>query len=235
LDKACGRPAVRQDWLARGDDRSGYGLAHSLLAILILHEWLYDFSGSRETVDRAFALARRGVELAANESTCHSLLGIVCLRRGSFDLALRHMERGVEINPTNQWNLANLGILLCHIGRAEEGLEMLRNARRMDPYFGPQWYWRGLGLAQFVLRRYADALADFDREVATNLPWALAMMAGCCAKLGLSDRAHELVAQCLPGQPGRTVDTLVAKATFKNASDTEHLAECLRLAGMPEE
>jgi len=92
-----------------------------------------------------------------------AILGQIYLERRSFDLALRHTERGVEINPANQWNRADLGSLLSYIGRAEEGLEMLRDARRADPYFGPRWYWRGLGIAQFVLRRYADALPDFER------------------------------------------------------------------------
>ena len=179
-------------------------------------------------------MAQRAVELAENESLCHGNLGMICLERRSFDLALRHIERSLEINPVNQWNRAQLGALLSHIGRAEEGLEMLRNARRADPYFGPPWYWRSLGIAQFVLRLYADALADFDRAAANSPRWALAMMAGCCAKLGLADRARELVARCLAGQPGVTVEKLVAKVPFKHAGDSEHLAECLRLAGMPE-
>ncbi len=111
---------------------------------------------------------------------------------------------------------------------------MLRGARRADPYFGPRWYWRGLGVAHFVLRRYADALPDFERGRANNALWALAMLAGCCAKLGLSQRAREIVAQCLALQPGATIAKLVAKVPFKDAGDSLHLAECLRLAGMPE-
>jgi hypothetical protein len=59
-------------------------------------------------------------------------------------------------------------------------------------------------------------------------------MAGCCAKLNLRDRSQELVARCLIIQPEATVQKLVAKRTFKEASDSEHLAECLRLAGIPE-
>jgi tetratricopeptide (TPR) repeat protein len=159
---------------------------------------------------------------------------LICLEHRSFDLALRHMERSVEINPANQWNRAGLGSLLACIGRAEEGLEMLRSARRADPYFGPPWYWRSLGFAQFALRRYADALADFDRG-APNAPWsALCVMAGCCAKLGLADRARELATRCLAGEPNATVGKLVAKVPFKDADDIDHLAECLRLAGIPE-
>lgn len=144
------------------------------------------------------------------------------------------MERGVEINPANQWNRGALGMLLAHIGRAEEGLEMLRDTRRADPYFGPPWYWRALGVAQFVLRRYGDALAAFDRGAAKSPCWAVAMMAACCAKLGLSERAQQLVARCLADHPEVTIEKLVAHVPFKHAGDSDHLAECLRLAGMPE-
>src|SRR5258706_588243 len=210
-----------------------YGLPHSLLAVLLGREWDNDLSGSRETLDRAFALAQRAVELADDESTCHTILGQICLERRSFDLALRHTERGVELNPANQWNRADLGIVLSYIGRAEDGLAMLRDARRADPYFGPRWYWRGLGLAQFVLRRYTDALPDFERGVTNNSLRALAMLAGCCAKLGHVERAREMVARCAALQPRVTVDTLVAKMPFKDVADSLHLAACLRLAGVP--
>src|SRR5467141_3014883 len=168
----------------------GYGLPHSLLAALVGRDWENDLSAPRETLDRAFALAQRAVELAEDESTCHTILGQFCLEQRLFDLALHHTARGVEMNPANQWNRANFGIVLSHIGRAEEGLEMLRDARRADPYFGPGWYWRGLGFAQFVLRRYADALPDFERGVTSNSLRALAMLGACHAKLGQSERAR---------------------------------------------
>jgi adenylate cyclase len=211
----------------------GYGLPHSLLALMLLTDWRNDFSGSRAFLDRAFALAKRGAELSHSESNAHMALGFVYLQQQSFDLALHHMERAVEINPANPWNQADFGIFLTFIGRAEEGIERLRNARRADPYFEPSWYRTSLGIAQFVLRRYADALADLDRGASSNVD-RLAIMAGCCAKLGLADRAQELVGRCLAIHPEATVSKLVAKVTFKYASDTEHLAECLRLAGMPE-
>src|SRR5258707_14721152 len=104
----------------------------------------------------------------------------------------------------------------------------------MDPYFGPPWYWRALGIAQFMLRRYADALADFDRGEDNASRYALAAMAGCCAKLGQADRARELVARCLAGQPAGNIEKVVARIRFKQASDTQHLVECLRLAGIPD-
>jgi adenylate cyclase len=211
----------------------GYGLPHSLLAIILEFDWHYGLAGSPEILDRAFALAKRGVELSDDESTSHAALGFLQMNRRCFGAALSHMERAIEINPANPANKADLGILLCRIGRAEEGLEHLRDARRIDPYFGPSWYWPALGTAQFVLRRYVEALADFDRGASTAAGTS-AVLAGCCAKLGLLDRARDTVAHCLLTQREATIGNLVTRTVFKGADDREHLAECLRLAGMPE-
>ncbi len=210
-----------------------YGLPHSLLAVQLCHKWEKTLSGNSDVLDRAMALAQRAVALSEDESTCHTILGQICLEQRSFDLALRHTQRGVDINPSNHWNRADLGIVLSYIGRAEEGFAMMCEAKRADPYFGPSWYWRGLGVAEFVLRRYADAVPNLERGAAPGLLREPAMLAGCYAKLGLSERAAEMVARCLAVAPHATVDSLVATVPYKDAGDSLHLAECLRLAGFP--
>jgi hypothetical protein len=60
-------------------------------------------------------------------------------------------------------------------------------------FFGPSWYWRDLAATPFVLGHYGEALADFDRGAPAGAITS-AMMAGCCAKLGLVERAGEFVA-----------------------------------------
>jgi hypothetical protein len=37
----------------------------------------------------------------------------------------------------------------------------------------------------------------------------------------------------MAGDPGYTVDRQLARTPFKHAADSEHFAECLRLAGIP--
>jgi len=212
----------------------GYGLPHSLLAVLLCREWENDCLAPRELLDRAHALAQRGIELADDESTCHTVLGQICLDQRSYDLALRHAERGFEINPVNQWTRADVGLVLSYIGRAEEGLDMFLAARRADPYFGPTCYWRGLGLAQFMLRRYADAVPDFERGLTDHSLWALALMAGCYAKLGQAAHAQAMIERCQSIQREVGIAQLLTRMPFKREVDRRHLAECLRLAGMPE-
>ena len=179
----------------------GYGFAHALLAAMRYREWCNDLAGSGDAaLDESYRLAKRAVNLADNESTCFSILGQVCVLRRSFDLGLRHMQRAIEINATNQWNTADMGNVLCHVGRAEEAVAWFKRARQIDPYFDPAWYWHGLGRAHMMLRRYEEAVAEFERASARP-PQVSAYLAGCHATLGTSGRARAFARNAWRGGP----------------------------------
>ncbi len=61
-----------------------YALPHSLLAMILRLDWQRGIAGSPAILDRAFALAKRGVELSAGESTSHVAMGFLetCARKG---------------------------------------------------------------------------------------------------------------------------------------------------------
>ena len=84
-----------------------------------------------------------------------------------------------------------------------------------------------------VLRNYREALAMFEHIPLRNYRDA-AYMAGCHARLGESDRARVLAAECLVKRPGFSIRHMLTKEPFKRASDAEHLEESLRLARLPE-
>ena len=81
---------------------------------------------STAKLDEAYRLAMRAVELDDGESTCHSMLAQVCLQRRAFELALVHMRRAVELNPNNQWNVADMAIVLGICGASGGGAELER-------------------------------------------------------------------------------------------------------------
>jgi adenylate cyclase len=211
-----------------------YGLAHALLAVMRFKQWQNDLGGSDDAaLNESYRLAKRAVELAVNESTCFAILGQVCLRRRSFDLALQHMQRATEINPANQWNAADMGEVLAHVGRAEEAIAWFKRARQIDPYFDPSWYWHSLGKTHMVLGRYEEAVNEFER--ASKRPYQIsAYLAGCHARLGASGRARVLAAECLERRPDFTISRWMAKQYFKDPADLARLVECLRAAGLPE-
>ncbi len=211
----------------------GYGFAHSLLAAMRYAQWRDDPGDSDAALNEAYALAKRAVELDENESTCFSMLAQVCLLRRAFDLAVQHARRAIVINPNNQWNTADLGIVLSFVGQADEALVWFRRAKEIDPYFDPAWYWRASGQACMVLHRYEEALAMFER--APTRPYRIAaLMAGTCARLGDMDQARVSVQECLAKKPDFSVAKYMRKEPFKNPADAAQQTESLLMAGLPD-
>jgi uncharacterized protein (DUF924 family) len=200
---------------------------------MMRQQWRDAPGASTALLDESYELATRAVELDDSESTCHSLLAQTCLHRRSFDLALEHMQRSLELNPNNQWNVADMGLILVYIGRAEEAVAWNTRARQIDPYFDQPWYWRQFGVTCMVLGRYQEALNLFARH-AVRKHYIAAYMAGCHARLGDMERARACVAECLALRPDFSVRHWMSKEPFKLAADAERIAESLRLAGLPD-
>ena len=211
----------------------GYGFAHAMLAAMRYGKWYDDPSNSDAALEEAYALAKRAVELDENESTCFSMLAQVYLLRRSFDLALQYARRAIEINPNNQWNTADMGILLIYVGQAEEALTWFKRAKEIDPYFDPPWYWRSVGQAYMVLHRYQEALAMFDYLPARQYRIA-ALRAGCHARLADMDRARVSVTECLAMKPDFSIAHFMTKEPFKDPVDAASLAQSLGMAGLPD-
>jgi TolB-like protein len=93
----------------------GYGLAHAMLAVMHYRNWTEDLSSSDTALNEAYRLAKRAVELDSNDSTCFAILAHVCSFRRSYEVAIQYMRRAIEINPNNQWNAADMGIVLMKL------------------------------------------------------------------------------------------------------------------------
>jgi tetratricopeptide (TPR) repeat protein len=210
----------------------GYGFAHALLAAIYMMKWKDEPDESDARLNEAHRLAKRAVALEGNESTCFAILGLACMFRRSFDVALQHLRRALEINPSNQWNTADMGVLLTHMEQPEAALACFDRARQIDPYFDPPWYLFCIGLANMVLHRYREAIAAFDRLPVRSYRVA-ALMAGCHARLADAMQAAALMRESLSLRPGLRIGMLLAKEPFKNPADIAHIAECLEMAGLP--
>jgi len=211
----------------------GYGFAHALLAAMRYGDWYEAPIGDDIALDHAFALAMRGVELDPDESTCHSILAQVHHLRREFDLCLQHIQRSVELNPCNQWNIADMGMMLNYAGRAEEALAWFQCALEMDPYFDEPWYWREYGIALLLRQRYAEAVKMFNRLSVRHYRIA-ALRAAAHALLGDDEHARLDAVECLAQCPDFNVRHFMAKFPFREPADARLLAKGMRAAGLPD-
>jgi TolB-like protein/Flp pilus assembly protein TadD len=210
-----------------------YALAHSLLAAMRYCAWYDAPIGCDDALHEAHALAQRALELDPNESTCHSLYAQVCHLRGEFDLCTQHIRRAVELNPTNQWNAADMGMMLNYLGRSDEALAWFGRAREIDPYFDVSWYWREYGLAYLLQHRYDEAAAVFN-HLTTRGYRVAAIKAACHALKGDEAPARFHAAQCLAARPEFSIAHFLAKTPFRNPDDAAQLADGMARAGLPE-
>ena len=211
----------------------GYAMAHALLGTMRIGQYRQDPASSNAALDEAFALTQRAVELDDGDSTCHSLFAHACLYRRSFELALQHMRRSVEINPNNPWNRADMGLVLTYAGSAEDALAWMKRAREIDPYSDPPWYWRQAGQIHMVLRQFEQALEMFA-HVPLRTGRTTVYMAACHVRLDQMDQARQICSECLSATPDFSIRQFVSKEPFRDPVETEYLAQSLRMAGLPE-
>ncbi|MGH6929482.1 MAG: BTAD domain-containing putative transcriptional regulator [Dongiaceae bacterium] len=208
----------------------GYGRAHAGLAIAALRAWFRDMSGSDAALESALELAKKAVALDPNDSECQETLGWVFLHRKSFELADEYYARALKLNPVSPDDLASTGALRSFQGRPEEGIVWFEQARRVDPFFDPTWYWQLLGATCFNARRYDEAIAAFSRSA--NKPvWVHAYIAACHAQAGRADEAVATAAEVIHLCPDFSAALLAAKEPYELAADREHLLAGLRKAG----
>jgi adenylate cyclase len=210
-----------------------YAKAYALLAFAICREWYVDMSGSNAALDQALALAKRAVELDDGQETCLGALGFVHMHLHSYDLAEQYYVRALALNPNSPTVLANLGDLYVRLGEPAKGIDYLKEAKIVDPFFAPKWYWGPMGRAYFVTHRYDDAIAAFARCPSTRY-WGQAYLAACYALTGDIDRSKHHAAEVLRLMPEFSISRFVPKDPYRLSSDSKHRTEGLRQAGLPE-
>jgi adenylate cyclase len=210
-----------------------YGRAYTQLGISYHVEWLNDYSGSKVSLDQAFSLANRAVALDGNDSAAHTFLGVIHMYRHSYDLAEHCFQKAIALNPHRPVVMACLGMLYGYLGKPEEGIAYYQQAKLIDQFYDPTWYWPFLGMLHFIAGRYDEAIIHFSRS--PDMPaWVHGNLAACYALMNQNDDARHHAAETLRLAPDFSAIRLLEKQPFKQLSDRDRLLDGLRKAGLPE-
>jgi len=189
---------------------------------------------SPAALDRALGLAETAVRLDARLPQAHAQLGHVLLFKRQHDAALAAFERAMALNPNFiDYRYARALMLAGEHARA---IEVRAESVRLDPFQPPAGSAGMMGLANYMLKRYGEAVRLL-RECASRLPnlqWPHVMLAGAYAQAGQLEEARKEAAEVLRINPAFTIGSWKRLAVHKDPKDVENRLDGLRKAGLPE-
>jgi adenylate cyclase len=211
----------------------GYGHAHAWHACILGQKWSYGWFEDRAETEAAM---ERELELALgldqNDSDVHRILAAVGVVRNDLDKAVFHQQRGLALNPNDDLIVVQQGEVLTWLGQAEEGIEWIRKAMRLNPYH-PERFWFHLARAQFVARRHAEAIESLH-HITTLDGLHHALLAACHAELGNEADAALHSAEVLKRIPDFGVrEHCLPMLHYRHEADLVRHLEALRKAGLP--
>jgi TolB-like protein/class 3 adenylate cyclase/tetratricopeptide (TPR) repeat protein len=214
------------------------------LAETYFYEAISDWSPDPEAaVERLFELGREAARLDTQDSRARLCLAFGHMRlTGNLELAKAQLEEAIALNPNDLDNYCLKGFLSTYLGELEDVLWCTSEAVRRAPNM-PEKCLHSRVMAEYLLGRYADAIATFGRmshPPIELLGWA----AACYAELGREEDARAAARQFRerallekPGLAGDDPETWKAywSGLFpaKEPGSVERLFHGLRKAGFP--
>ncbi len=214
-----------------------YARAAAMLSRTYVHAYVEPFDGdylSAATLDRALELAVTAVDLDPSLPQAHASLGQVLVYKRQHDAAVAEFERAFALNPNFIDN--RFGAVLVFSGEPAKAIEVLEANLRLDPFQPLIYSFATRGMANYLLKRYADAVRFF-REGASCLPRLQLPhigLASAYAQLGRLEEARAEAAEVLRINAGFTIESYKRLAVYKNPEDAEHRFDGVRKAGLPE-
>ncbi|GAB2175921.1 adenylate/guanylate cyclase domain-containing protein [Dongia sp. agr-C8] len=209
-----------------------YAHARAWRACILGQAWVNGYCADRDaTWDEVLAELERAAALDDNDSDVHRISAAIAVARNDLDKASYHQERALNLNPNDDLIVVQQGELLTWLGRAEEGIDWIRQAMRLNPYH-PARFWGHLGRAFFVARRYAEAIDAINRISPLDAGHH-ALLAASHAGTGDASTAESHAAQLLKLAPDFTVAAHIATMHHGQAADEAHHRDLLLKAGLP--
>jgi TolB-like protein len=220
-----------------------YAAALAGLAISYLHEYEANWCEAPEAaLEHCYELAQKAVALDDADGSARYAMASACFYRGQHELAKVHIERGLELNPNDYHHICSLGWFLAFSERPSDAVECSIQAMRLNP-LTPDNCLFNIGMAEYVDKRYEDALAAFGRMKG----WGLlrpAWIAACYAQLGRDEQARAAAAEVRalaltdPSVPDeqdieRWRNYWSRLIRFEVPDDRERFLDGLRKAGLP--
>ncbi|WIM10218.1 adenylate/guanylate cyclase domain-containing protein [Enhydrobacter sp.] len=208
-----------------------YAHAHAWRGCILGQAFTYGWCKDKEATmnEVAFELGK-ALALDDNDADVHRILAAVAIAQDDLNRARYHQDRALTLNPNYDLVVVQMGELFTWLGHAEEGIEWIRKAMRLNPHH-PARFWSHLGRAHFVGRQYAQAIEAF-MHLSTMDIQQHAFVAACYGWLGDRTAAAAHVARVRELDPELDLPKFLATMHYADNADLAHLREGLVKAGL---
>jgi adenylate cyclase len=186
-----------------------------------------------KSLDQAFDLAQKGLELDEFHPGPLLLLGRVYLMKKQFDEAISLYKRALELSPNHGPGHYLLGMALNYAGEPEKAISYCEEGLRLDPLSPTYCLW-GLAMAYRLTGRYEQAISSLKEALhhAPRTLWVYPELAACNAALGRQDEARAAVSEIMRLNPEFSLEDYVGIQPYKNPDQAKRFSDLLRKAGL---
>lgn len=117
---------------------------------------------------RARTAARAAVRLSPEEALSWNVLGRAEMAASSWEASELAFDRAITLDPANPHLYNNKGLLMIHMRRGEEAIEVLETAAALYAEELPHYVVNNLGLAFEMEDRLEDARGAFEQAIALS-------------------------------------------------------------------
>ena len=209
----------------------GYAHAHAWRACVLGQAWGYDWCEDRDaTAHVIYEELQTALGYDENDSDVHRVLAAVYLTFHEFDQAEHHQAIARRLNPNDDLIVVQNGEILTWVGRAEEGIEWVQKAMRINPFHPPR-FWGHLGRAHFTAQQYNETIKAYNQA---GVPDATANAFLAAAHAYLDDGAAVKYRDALLNtHPDFSTAEHINILHYKSQADRDHLRDGLIKAGLP--
>ncbi|PBB32265.1 adenylate cyclase [Mesorhizobium sp. M1A.F.Ca.IN.020.03.2.1] len=206
---------------------SAFAQGHAFLAQALVGRFWYD--NDLRSLQKAWDAARTALALDRSDGVCHQSMGLVLTHMRQHSDAGVHFERARSLNPLDVNIAGDYASWLNYGGRAETALDVLETALLRDPV-PPMWFWEVKGSSLFLLGRYSEAVASYQK--AGDQFFVHAFLAASYAHLGETEKARAEVEEALTRKHDLTL-RLISNLPFADHVALGLFTSGFRKAGFP--
>ncbi len=215
------------------DSDPEFAAAYAYLGLTHWADWAFGWSQEPQSLERAFELAKKALDLDDQQVESHTLLGEYYLWKKQFEKAIGEMNKAIAIDPNNADGFARLASVLNFSNRPDEALEYMNKAMKRNPVY-PVWYPFNIGHAQYLKGQYEESIVTMKRAIDINpnfLP-PYAYLVVSYVELKQEKEAYDAAAGLKKMDPNYSFVYSLKRLPYKDEEIVERIFYNLKRAGV---